>query len=238
MGLPAMSRPVLRSIASRSGWLVARLLEVLSRTWRVEISGDDHLRALKADGVGVLYCFWHGRMLELATAHARRGVGVLVSSHPDGIMAARIVAPLGYAPITGSRRRNPVAGFRAMLRHAQSGGDLALTPDAHSDVHRFLPGAVALARRTGHALVPVAAAARPRRRIVSWDRFEIPWPGARVRIRYGEPLRVSPDIGPAAIDKISRQLESRLRTLHRELEEELEGRKSTVVSPKSALTPR
>ena len=123
-----MSRPVLRRLASRSGWLVARLVGVLSRTWRVEVSGREHVQGVRAEGRGVLFCFWHGRMLELAVAHARQGVGVLVSSHPDGLMAARIIASLGYVPITGSRRRNPLAGFRAMLRHAQSGGDLALTP--------------------------------------------------------------------------------------------------------------
>jgi lysophospholipid acyltransferase (LPLAT)-like uncharacterized protein len=84
-----------------------------------------------------------------------------------------------------------VAGFRAMMRHAAAGGDLAITPDAHTDIHSVLPGAVALARRTGHALVPVAAAARPCRRVESWDRFEIPWPGARVKIRYGSAVWVA-----------------------------------------------
>ncbi|HUP02029.1 MAG TPA: DUF374 domain-containing protein [Gemmatimonadota bacterium] len=233
-----MSRPVLRAIASRGGWLVARLVEALSRTWRIDVSGNRHLQAIEAEGDGVVFCFWHGRMLELAVAHARHGVGVLVSSHPDGIMAARIIAPLGYIPIRGSRRRNPVAGFRAMLRHAESGGDLALSPDAHSDIHRVLPGAVALARRSGHVLVPVAAAARPCRRVVSWDRFEIPWPGARVRIRYGEPVRVPAGVSAAACEKISRDLERRLRALHREIEEELAGRPRRVARRPSALTPR
>lgn len=219
-----MSRPILRHIASRGGRLVARGIEALARTWRVDVSGREHLDAVRAEGRGAVFCFWHGRMLELAPAHARSGVGVLVSSHPDGVMAARIISPLGYVPVTGSRRRNPVGGFRAMLRHADEGGDLALTPDAHSDIHRVLPGAALLASRTGHALVPVAAAARPCRRVESWDRFEIPWPGARVLIRYGEPVRVTPGADRVARARVSRELESRLRALHEELEEALEER--------------
>lgn len=217
-----MSRPVLRFTATHGGSLVAHLVGLLSRTWRVESSGNDHIRTLRSEGRGIVFCFWHGRMLELAWRHARDGVGVLVSSHADGVMASRIIGPLGYVPIRGSRRRNPVAGFRAMLRHAEAGGDLALTPDAHSDAHAVLPGAVALARLTGHALVPVAAAARPRRRVVSWDRFEIPWPWARVRIRYGAPIRIPATADDATSHWASRELEIQLNALHAELEAEFE----------------
>jgi lysophospholipid acyltransferase (LPLAT)-like uncharacterized protein len=217
-----VSRPVLRFAASRSGPLVARTIEALARTWHFRIDGEQYLEEARSGG-GILFCFWHGRMLELAPVHARGRIGVLVSGHPDGIMAARIVEPLGYVPILGSQRRNPVAGFRAMLRYAREGRDLALAPDAHSDSHRVLPGAVALARRTGHALLPVAAAACPRRRVESWDRFEIPWPGAHVRIRYGRPLWIPSATDARAAREASRELEGALQTLHLKVEAELEG---------------
>jgi len=217
-----MRRPVLRAIASRSGPVVSRFVRGLSRTWRVEVEGLENLEEARDGGRGILYCFWHGRMLELAAAHSRRGVGVLVSGHPDGVMAERIVRPLGYVPIRGSSRRNPVAGFRAMLRHASAGGDLALTPDAHSD-GRVQPGAIALARRTGHALLPVAAAASHRRRVDSWDRFEIPWPRARVVILYGEPVVVPPDADRRAMEECRRRLEAGLSELHARAERSISG---------------
>lgn len=217
-----MSRPVLRFVASQAGPVVARAIEVVAGTWDVRIDGEEHLAEARAGG-GILFCFWHGRMLELAPTHAHQGIGVLVSGHPDGILAARIVGPLGYVPILGSQRRSPVAGFRAMLRHANRGGDLALAPDAHSDRHRVLPGAVALSRRTGHALLPVAAAARPLRRVESWDRFEIPWPRARVWIRYGPPMWIPRTIPEPALHEASRELEGALEALHRRVESELDG---------------
>ncbi|HKY59463.1 MAG TPA: DUF374 domain-containing protein [Gemmatimonadota bacterium] len=217
-----MSRPVLRLAASRGGPLVAGMIEALARTWEMQVEGEEHL-ARARDGGGILYCFWHGRMLELAPLHAHRRIGILVSGHPDGLMAARIVGPLGYVPILGSQRRNPVAGFRAMLRHARQGGDLALAPDAHSDVHRVLPGAAALARRTGHALLPVAAGARPRRRIESWDRFEVPWPGARVHVLYGPPVWVPATADPGTTREASHALERTLRALHVRVEAKLDG---------------
>lgn len=228
-----MSRPVLRFVASRTGPVVARAIELAAHTWDVRLDGEEHLAEARAGG-GILFCFWHGRMLELAPVHAHRGIGVLVSGHPDGIMAARIVEPLGYTPILGSQRRSPVAGFRAMLRHAREGRDLALAPDAHSDRHRVLPGAVALSRRTGHALLPVAAAARPLRRVESWDRFEIPWPRARVRIRYGSPMWIPRRMAGPAIREASRELEVALEALHVRVEAELDG--DLVERPVSPVT--
>jgi lysophospholipid acyltransferase (LPLAT)-like uncharacterized protein len=207
-----MRRPVLRAIASRSGPVMAGFVRLLSHSWRIRVEGLEHFADARASG-GILYCFWHGRMLELVVPHAGRGVGVLVSGHPDGVMAERIMRRLGYTPIRGSSRRNPVAGFRAMLRHASAGGDLALTPDAHSD-GRFQPGAVALARHTGHALLPVAAAADRCHRVDSWDRFEVPLPGARVRILYGAPVRVPQDADREEMEACRRRLEAGLRELH------------------------
>ena len=229
-----MRRPILRAVASRCGPLVSMFVRALSSTWRVEIEGLEHFGEARDGAGGILYCFWHGRMLELVDAHSRRGVGVLVSGHPDGVMAERIVRPLGYVPIRGSSRHNPVAGFRAMLRHASSGGDLALTPDAHSD-GRFQLGAVALARRTGHALLPVAAAASRRRRVDSWDRFEIPWPGARVRILYGKPVLVPPDADREEMEACRRRLEAGLRELHDRAERDLSGASSEPVEPAGVL---
>jgi hypothetical protein len=209
-------------------------VRLMARTWHVEIEGVEHLEDARERASGVLYCFWHGRMLELAVAHAGRGVGVLVSGHPDGVLAERIVRPLGYVAIRGSSRRNALGGFRAMLRHASAGGDLALTPDAHSD-GRVQPGAVALAKRTGHALLPVAAAASRKRRVDSWDRFEIPLPGARVRILYGEPVLVTPDADRAAMEACRRRLEASLHELHERAERSLSGAPVEPVERPSVL---
>ena len=107
-----MRRPALRAVASRSGRLVSGLVCLLARTWRLEVGGLEHLEEARDRANGILYCFWHGRMLELAVAHAGRGVGVLVSGHPDGVLAERVVRPLGYVPIRGSSR----SGYRVRSR--------------------------------------------------------------------------------------------------------------------------
>lgn len=227
-----------RWTARQAGGALARSIRALAGTWRVDLAGEEHLEHARTGGRGVLHCFWHGRMLELAALHADRGIGVLVSSHPDGMAAARIVEPLGYVPIVVSRLTSPVAGVRAMLRHADRGLDLALASDARSPVHRAHPGAVALARLTGHPLVPVAAGARPLKRIESWDRFEVPWPGARVVVRYGEAVVVprAADAGEREAARVA--LERSLRALHADVEAELEGRPRTAARPSGVPVAR
>ena len=42
-----MSRPRLRFLASNSGWLVARFVKALSSTWRVDVTGLEHLQAVR-----------------------------------------------------------------------------------------------------------------------------------------------------------------------------------------------
>jgi lysophospholipid acyltransferase (LPLAT)-like uncharacterized protein len=142
------------------------------------------------------------RMLELAVAHASAASVFRIGSSdlPNGSSAADTPDPRPAGGTPG--------GFRAMLRHASAGGDLALTPDAHTD-GRVQPGAIALARRTGHALLPVAAAADRKRRVDSWDRFEIPLPGARVLVLYGEPVIVPPRADRVEMEACRRRLEAR-----------------------------
>jgi lysophospholipid acyltransferase (LPLAT)-like uncharacterized protein len=50
---------------------------------------------------------------------------------------------------------------------------------------RVQPGVVALAALTGAPVVPFGFAARPARRLHSWDRFMVPLPFARAAVVFG-----------------------------------------------------
>ena len=53
------------------------------------------------------------------------------------------------------------------------------------------PGVVVLAALTGAPVVPVGFAARPARRLASWDRFMVPLPFARAAAVFGKPFAVA-----------------------------------------------
>ncbi len=62
------------------------------------------------------------------------------------------------------------------------------------------PGAVWLAKATGHQIVPFHAEADRHWTLGSWDRTQIPKPFARVVMAVGEPLTVAADADAAALD--------------------------------------
>ncbi|HET9328563.1 MAG TPA: lysophospholipid acyltransferase family protein [Candidatus Eisenbacteria bacterium] len=202
--------------------LGAGLLVLLAKTWRLEWIGTSEREAGRQAGERWIFALWHARLLPLTIAHRHRDVGVLISQHRDGELIARIVERLGYATGRGSSTRGGEEGARDMLRLAEEGRILAITPDGpRGPAEQVKPGLVYLASRTGLPIVPVAASARNEWRMRSWDGFRIPKPFSRVMIGYGPPLAVPNRLDDreeeawrvrlqAAIEDITRDLDRRM----------------------------
>ncbi|MGH7389232.1 MAG: lysophospholipid acyltransferase family protein [Candidatus Rokuibacteriota bacterium] len=162
------------------------------------------MRPYWAAGRPVIYVVWHGRILMMPWASARllrthgaRRVSVLASRSRDGEMVARYAARFGVAAVRGSSSRGGAGGLRALATAVRGGEDVALVPDGPRGPRRRLKeGVVVLAALTGAPVVPLAIAARPARRLASWDAFLVPLPFARCALVLGEPIGV-----PAAADR-------------------------------------
>jgi len=167
------------------------LVRLLASTWRLEVCGDVHVQRLRAAGVPVVFTVWHAFLL-LPLWHRRgEGITLLVSDHSDASYLARAAIRWGYRVVRGSSNRGAVKGFLGIVRTLESGGDVAMTPDGPTGPPRIpKPGAVAVAARARAAIVPIGGGASSAWRLGSWDSFAIPRPFARVRVVYGEPLRV------------------------------------------------
>jgi lysophospholipid acyltransferase (LPLAT)-like uncharacterized protein len=75
------------------------------------------------------------------------------------------------------------------------------------------PGAVWLAKATGHPVLPFHLEADRDWTLNSWDRTQIPKPFSTVSIAMGEPFHVPPDADDAGIETARLELEARLRAL-------------------------
>jgi len=171
--------------------LGAGLLVLLAKTWRLEWIGAAEREARRQAGERWIFALWHARLLALTITHRHRDVGVLISQHRDGELIARIAERLGYATGRGSSTRGGEEGARDMLRLAEEGRVLAITPDGpRGPAERVKPGLIYLASRTGLPIVPVAASARNEWRMKSWDGFRVPKPFAKVLVAYGPALEV------------------------------------------------
>jgi hypothetical protein len=170
-------------------WLAAGI----ARTWRVEVEGERGLAALRRARAPVLFAVWHGQLLAPLWHRRRQGITLLVSGHRDAAVLAEAAQRWGYRVVRGSSTRGRVRGLMGLMRSLAGGGVAAVAPDGPRGPSGIVKaGAVAAAQRVGAAIVPVAACASRGVRLGSWDGFTIPLPLSRVRIVYGQPLRVDP----------------------------------------------
>jgi lysophospholipid acyltransferase (LPLAT)-like uncharacterized protein len=167
------------------------LLRALAGTWRVRTVNREGWDALRRDGTGVVLALWHGQMLPLLTTHRDSGIAVLISEHRDGEIIARVARAFGVGTVRGSTSRGGSRALLEMVAHLRRGGEVAITPDGpRGPRHRFSPGALVAAHRSGVPVVGMAAHADRAWRLRSWDEFEIPKPFARITVAYTAPIRV------------------------------------------------
>ena len=175
--------------AAFAGALVIRLL---GATWRIEELRPPEYTAALENGEKLVYAFWHAGIFPLVWVRRGEGVTVLVSRHRDGQLITRVIEHMGYTSARGSSTRGGDAGIRELLAMAESGRDLAITPDGpRGPAGRLKDGLAYVATRLGRRVVFIAAASPHAWVFESWDRFRVPRPFARVRVCYTAPLTVT-----------------------------------------------
>jgi lysophospholipid acyltransferase (LPLAT)-like uncharacterized protein len=165
--------------------LLCAVLRSLRWTWRVRVMGTPPPGRR-------LYVFWHGDQVALTALHPRQLAGqrpaVLVSQSRDGQLATQIARRLGLDVVRGSSSRGGTAGALAIVRRLRGTGAAAIAVDGpRGPRQRCGDSAQHLAALGGAVVVPVAAAARRRWVLSSWDRLWIPGPFAVIHVVIGEP---------------------------------------------------
>ena len=90
----------------------------------------------------------------------------------------------GLRATRGSSSRLGREAATALVEVQREGNDIGITPDGpRGPCYDFKPGAVIVPRRTGAPLLLVGGEFDPAWRMRSWDRFYLPVPFSRVRMR-------------------------------------------------------
>jgi lysophospholipid acyltransferase (LPLAT)-like uncharacterized protein len=204
----------------RQGRIIARLLRLWGGSWRLHEDHEALAKARRSSPSGaVIYVCWHNRMIMLSYTHRDRGAQVLRSGSRDGQLIAAVNRRLGFDMPAGSSSRGGSSGLRKLLRSARQGRDTALTVDGPRGPRGHLQaGALQLALLSGCPILPVAVSASRRKVFGSWDRTLLPWPFARLELRYGEPFFVKEGEDLSLRRQV---LEDRLRDLTDALDEEM-----------------
>jgi lysophospholipid acyltransferase (LPLAT)-like uncharacterized protein len=194
--------------AGRAGGL---LLDALLRTTSVERINPEAFRLHRAAGQPIVFALWHGQLLPPTWLHRHEDMVTLASRSTDGEYIARLLHHWGYHVVRGSSSRGGESALRELVRLIRAGRSVAITADGPRGPHEKLKlGVLQMAQLTGAVLVPVGTAADSAWRFRSWDRFLLPKPFARIRIAYGDALRIPRDTDAAGLAAHAELLEERI----------------------------
>lgn len=168
-------------------WLLTGLLRVWGRTLRMEADAETLARLTYSDKPAAIVV-WHNRLFLSAEIFRRyrfkRRVYGLVSASKDGAWLAAFYHMIGLIPVRGSSSNHGREAARALIEKVQEGHDFGITPDGpRGPMYVLDPGVLVVTRRGDAAIVLVGAQFGPAWRLRSWDRFYIPWPFSRIRMR-------------------------------------------------------
>lgn len=176
-----------------SGWRRVLLwpLGLLVRLWGISLrfeTAPDDLRAYTTKDEPVAMVLWHNRLF-LASEIVRRFRGgrpayALVSASQDGAWLTAFFSLAGVRTVRGSSSRLGREAASALVDVLRAGHDIGITPDGpRGPCYELKPGAVIVARRTRAPILLIGAEFSSAWRLRSWDRFYVPKPFSRVRMR-------------------------------------------------------
>lgn len=181
-------------------WMILRTIR-----WR-RINTGPMVDILSRPG-GMIAGFWHGRIALSIAAQPfvvpHRPARLLISLSPDGEFIARAMARMGLPSFRGSSRKTKdpkrkgsgSAAYRQSLEWLQDdGGVFILTPDGpRGPAEQMADGVMRIAQRTGAPVFLMGFAARPCKRLKTWDSMVLPLPFGRGAMVFDGPFKADPD---------------------------------------------
>ncbi|MBE6391545.1 MAG: DUF374 domain-containing protein [Lentisphaerae bacterium] len=182
--------------------VAATLIKVLFKClYRCEVN-DRH--NLCQDGRGAIGMAWHNRLLFFAPAlpgPARKRTMAVVSPSRDGQYIADFLKYFDVGALRGSSRRQGANALLGAIHAIQEGKNIAFTPDGPRGPRYVLkPGPIVLASKTGAPIYPIGLNYSRYWSVKSWDAFQIPKPGAKITLDFGDPIYIPADLDADGIE--------------------------------------
>jgi lysophospholipid acyltransferase (LPLAT)-like uncharacterized protein len=169
-------------------WPFGMLVRLWIKTLRYDETPEDVRNFTKADEP-VAMVLWHNRLFLAAMIFRRYRRGkpmyALVSASKDGAWLTAFFSLIGLSTIRGSSHKLGREAASALVDVLRRGYDVGITPDGpKGPLYEFKPGALIVTRRTRTPILLIGADFENAWRLHrSWDRFYLPKPFSRVRMR-------------------------------------------------------
>ncbi|MDT8273449.1 MAG: lysophospholipid acyltransferase family protein [Desulfomonilia bacterium] len=162
-------------------------------------------------GGTVLLCTWHQQFFA-AIRHFKHYApwqpAIMISKSVDGTIIAGVARRTGWNPVLGSSSRGGAEALRGMieaLKQSRVAGHIVDGP--RGPAGKIKAGVIRLAHATDAVIVPFYTTAEKAWYANSWDNFLLPRPFSKVRLSFGDLLRLPPTTDPEEFERQRMQLE-------------------------------
>jgi len=184
-------------------------------TYRLVVENEtpwmDHLSA----GGSVIICCWHQQFFS-AIRHFRNyrhlKPPLMISRSGDGGVIAGVASRTGWDIVRGSSSKGGSEALDEMASLLRARRIAAHVLDGpRGPAGRIKAGLVRLAQLGNAVIAPFYVTADHAWFFRSWDRFMVPKPFSRVRLRFGDPIALSCLNGPGDFERERLRLEGIMR---------------------------
>ncbi len=195
--------------------LAHRLILIHLFFTRTEVINETGITSRLDQGEKGIAALWHQRLYG-AISYAKNATkyqpSAIISRSHDGDLISALVRRFHFRPIRGSSSRGGKEALSAIVNDLKA-NPLAIHaadgPRGPSGVVKA--GLIRMAQLSGAKIFPVYISFSRAWSVRSWDRFLIPKPLSKVRIRWDQPFSVPKNLTEEEFELLRRQLEIRMQ---------------------------
>jgi lysophospholipid acyltransferase (LPLAT)-like uncharacterized protein len=165
-------------------------------TFRFRVENEKPWLEYLQNGGRVILCCWHQQFFSAIRhfkTYAPYHPALMISQSKDGDIIARIAEKTGWHTVRGSSSRDGSRALKEMIDYLTKTGFAGHVVDGpRGPAGVVKAGVVSLAKSASAFVVPFYISADRAWYFNSWDRFMLPKPFARVTMRFGEMLDLTP----------------------------------------------
>ena len=192
--------------------LLYRLARAYCLTFRLTVENEQPWLSYLKGGGKVLLCGWHQQFFAVIRhfeGYRPYRPSIMISQSQDGDVVANIAEKSGWLAVRGSSSKGGRQALRLLVKKLQETG-LAyhIVDGPQGPLGKVKNGAINLAQATGAVIVPVHVSADNAWYFNSWDKFLLPKPFSRVKIRFGDMIRLASTNDQEYLERQRRDLEN------------------------------
>jgi lysophospholipid acyltransferase (LPLAT)-like uncharacterized protein len=192
-------------------------VNLIGKTTRIKVEGWTNWEMATSNGHIPIYTFWHNQLILAAYFWRRRNIVVMTSRSFDGEYIARVLQRFGCGVARGSSTRGAIGALVEMVKLMRGGLPMAFTIDGPKGPRYVAKmGAVMLAKKTGHPILPFSIIPSRFLEIPSWDKLQVSVPFSQATVKIAPPIWVPSNADDSLIQSKRDELQKVLDSINRD----------------------